>query len=267
MEKTDSSIPKILFPVSCPKCHLERQSDGSDNGICTKCGLVFQKYIASQNTTRSVISPSENVVGAEEVESLTTKIANTWYGLFEVHNYNVKNRYLLNAALWGFFFLWGIRIMRMSVEDGEMGASFIHPILLPFHEAGHFFFRPFGHFMVVLGGTLGQLLFPIVLICALLFKNRDTFGASIGLWLLGVSTMDVAPYMYDALYPQLTLLNGEVGEAGGHDWIYIFNALHLLQHSQAIGFITHKTGLFVTLFANVWGAIIISKQYQISQTL
>ena len=60
---------------------------------------------------------------------------------------------------------------------------------------------------------------------AVLVRNRDPFGAAIGLWFVGVSLLDVAPYMYDARDPQLMLLTGTTGENGPHDWIYLFSSL------------------------------------------
>ena len=76
----------------------------------------------------------------------------------------------------------------------------------------------------------------------------------LGLWLLGVSLLDVAPYMYDALQPQLTLLNGSVGEAGGHDWIVLVESIGLLAQAQTIGLVVHRLGALVLLLALGWGA-------------
>ena len=83
----------------------------------------------------------------------------------------------------------------MDHRDGEIAGSFIHSVNLVFHEAGHVLFRPFGDFMTVLGGSLLQLLVPLVVAAALLLKNRDPFGASIGVWWLGQSFKDLAPYI------------------------------------------------------------------------
>ena len=69
------------------------------------------------------------------------------------------------------------------------------PTLLPltvilFHEAGHVIFMPFGEALRVAGGTLGQLLMP--LICAVALHRRgDNFGAAI--CLVGVGVIMYAP--------------------------------------------------------------------------
>lgn len=60
---------------------------------------------------------------------------------------------------------------RSSDRDGSLMQSFLHRPLLIFHETGHMVFMPFGEWMSVAG--------------ALLCKNRDPFGAALGLWLLG----------------------------------------------------------------------------------
>lgn len=164
-------------------------------------------------------------------------------------------------ALLAGFAVWGVMLIMQDYRTGEMGSSFIHRPLLIFHEAGHVVFRLFGEWVMVLGGTLGQLIMPAILGGALLIKNRDPFGASIGLWLVGVSFLDIAPYMYDALHPQLILLSGMTGEEGGHDWIYLFSSMGLLQKSQFIGGLVHKLGALTVLLAMGWGAWVLRLQY------
>ena len=158
------------------------------------------------------------------------------------------------------FTLWGLRLIGMDYRHGEMGSSFLHGPLLVFHEAGHVIFRLFGEFMMVAGGTLGQLLMPAILCGALLLKNRDPFGAAIGLWLLGVSLLDIAPYIYDALHPQLVLLGGRSGEEGGHDWIYLLTETGLLKRAQTFGGLTHKLGALVMLISMAWAAWVLWRQ-------
>ena len=162
-------------------------------------------------------------------------------------------RWWLRAALLSVLALWGGVLMAQDYRTGEIGSSFLHGPLLVFHEAGHVLFRPFGAWTMVLGGTLAQLLLPALIVVAFLWKNRDPFGAAVGLWLLGVSLLDVAPYMYDALQPQLTLLNG-------HDWIYLFEAMGLRPRAQFVGALTHKLGALVLLLSLAWAAWVLVLQ-------
>ncbi len=166
----------------------------------------------------------------------------------------------LRVALLALFAVWGVRLIFLDHRTGEMGSSFLHGPLLVFHEAGHVLFMLFGEFLTIAGGTLMQLIVPAVLCGALLVKNRDPFGGAIGLWLLGVSLLDVAPYAYDALHPQLTLLGGHTGEEGGHDWIYLLSKLGLLQRSQGIGWLIHKLGAAVVLLSIYWAGWLLWQQ-------
>jgi hypothetical protein len=156
-------------------------------------------------------------------------------------------RWWLRVVLLLTFTAWSGVLIGQDHHTGEMGSSFLHGPLLVFHEAGHVLFSPFGEWLMFLGGTLGQLLVPAIIVVAFLWTNRDPFGAAFGLWLLGVSLLDVAPYMHDALDPQLVLLSGSTGEDGGHDWIYLFKSMGLLQRAPFIGALTHKLGALVLL--------------------
>ena len=166
------------------------------------------------------------------------------------------------VGLWAAFAIWGVNLIGQDYRTGELGSSFIHRPLLIFHEAGHVVFLLFGHWIMVLGGTLGQLVMPAILGGALLIKNRDPFGASIGLWLFGVSLLDIAPYMYDALNPQLVLLSGTTGEQGGHDWIYLFTSVGLLAKAQTIGGLVHKLGALTVLVSIAWGGWVLRHQHE-----
>ncbi|MCA2997599.1 MAG: hypothetical protein ING75_03255 [Rhodocyclaceae bacterium] len=165
------------------------------------------------------------------------------------------------VALWAALAIWAGRLLLLDIRNGEIGASFLHGPLLVFHEAGHVVFMPFGELMSIAGGTLGQLIMPAVLCGALLIKNRDPFGAAIGLWLVGVSFLDIAPYAYDALQPQLTLLGGRTGDDGGpHDWIYLLAKFGLLGRAHGVGYFFYLLGALTLLVSVWWGAWLLWRQ-------
>lgn len=172
-----------------------------------------------------------------------------------------NTRFWGRVAIWTFLLVWGFSLIRLDYRTGEMGDSFIHRPLLIFHEAGHVIFMPFGRWIMVLGGTLGQLLMPAIMAGALLIKNRDPFGASAGVWFFGVSLLDVAPYAFDARDPQLMLLSGSTGEEGGHDWIYLLDSMGLLNHSHTVGGLIHFAGGLVISCALCWSAWLLKQQY------
>jgi hypothetical protein len=79
-------------------------------------------------------------------------------------------------VFWG---LWFIQTDYSQLINGlpEINYSFMHLVDLIFHEAGHVLFIPFDRFMTILGGSLTQLLMPIMVLGVLLFQQRDTFDA------------------------------------------------------------------------------------------
>lgn len=168
----------------------------------------------------------------------------------------------VRAAALVVFALWTLWIWRDShIRAGAVGSPFLHMVLLPFHEAGHVLFRWFGSFVMTLGGTLGQHLLPIVAGVALLRQRGDAFGAALCLWLLGVSTMDMAVYMYDAYDPKITLLGGRTGaESDGHDWQNIFGDLGLLKRARGIGSFFGFVGAATMAGALAWAAWVVKAQ-------
>ena len=156
--------------------------------------------------------------------------------------------------------LWSWYLFGYDYRDGEIGASFMHNILLPIHEAGHVLFRPFGEFMTILGGSLFQLVLPFGIGVAFIVKNRDNFGAAIGLWWANVSLVDLSAYVYDALDPQLMLLSGTTGADGPHDWIYLLTVLGQLRNAQHWGTFAHTCGGLLMLAALLWGAAVLWRQ-------
>jgi DNA-directed RNA polymerase subunit RPC12/RpoP len=228
----------------CPKCgHRPLPQDQASPAACPGCGVILAKVVPAR---RAAAAPS-HVAAVQAVVHV------------EVADEPDSMQFWFRAVLLGGFLIWGARLIFMDYRTGEIAQSFIHGPLLIFHEAGHVVFRIFGHWVSVLGGTLGQLVMPLILGIALLWKNRDPFGAAIGLWLFGVSVLDVAPYMFDALHPQLMLLSGSTGEAGGHDWIYLFDSMGLLKKSQTIGAVTHAIGALIVVASMAWAARVLIK--------
>ena len=241
----------------CPKCgHQPLPADPSPLAACPACGVILAKAVLAQRLgSRARISTGQRDAARVEAEDASSgRVADL---LWHVPARFDAPRWWARAALLVVFAIWGLHLIALDHRDGEIATSFLHAPLVVFHEAGHVIFGLFGEWIGVLGGTLGQLLMPALLGVALLVRNRDPFGAAIGLWFVGVSLLDVAPYMYDARDPQLMLLTGTTGESGPHDWIYLFSSLGWLAKAQTIGTATHRLGAFVVLLAIVWGASVL----------
>jgi hypothetical protein len=110
--------------------------------------------------------------------------------------------------------------------------------------------------MTTLGGSLTQVLVPIICAIAFLTTSWNPFGAAVMGWWAGENLMDVAIYINDARSLQLTLLGGQTGaEVEGHDWEHILimtNSLHL---DHRIANIAQFMGAAVMIGCIVWALI------------
>jgi len=164
-----------------------------------------------------------------------------------------------------FLAIWGLRLIATTIESNGVGESFLHLVNLPFHEAGHVFFTPFGDFVRTLGGTLGQLIMPLACCLVLLLKTRDPFGAGVALWWFGENFLDVAPYIDDAGTGELPLLGGNTGEStpyGFHDWEYLMTETGRLGQEHALARMVHGFGSTVMLLALGWMAITLHRTWR-----
>jgi hypothetical protein len=162
-------------------------------------------------------------------------------------------------------FFWGLKFIFMPMASNDMFDSIWHLINLPFHEFGHILFRPFGRLMTSLGGSVAQVLMPLICLMVFLIKTRDTFAASFTLWWTGQNFMDLAPYINDARSLTLPLLGGNTGRTspyGFHDWEFILKETKLLRFDQVLANLAHSLGTLLMICAFVWGGYILLKQYK-----
>lgn len=168
---------------------------------------------------------------------------------------------VLTGLLWLALTVWAFKFIFSSVASNYAGESILHLVNLPFHEAGHLVFIPFGRFLSVLGGSLMQLIVPMVCAAVLLLRTKDAFGASVALWWLGQNFMDIAPYINDARALDLVLLGGFTGKdvADYHDWEYILGQLGLLHFDHVLANLSQFIGIFLMITALVWGGVILKQ--------
>ena len=128
-------------------------------------------------------------------------------------------------------------------EDGYV--PLLGDIDLAIHEFGHMLFMPFGipilgRTMVILGGSLTQVAFPLLFFGYFLKKRedgrrRDAFAAMVCLWWSGINLLDVSIYCADSRAGELMLLDGLTGkESDGHDWYNLLDGWGLLEQDTAI---------------------------------
>lgn len=228
---------------------------------CGRCGIIFDKYLkrGRKSFEAAPVSVQEWI---SEAEPGSGSISGLRASLFQVRA-DINPLYLAGRVIvFLVLFVWGWKFILSPLESNYAGQSFMHLVDLPFHEAGHIIFSPFGRLISVLGGSLIQLLVPAICIIAFLLKTRDTFAATVGLWWLGESFMDLAPYINDARVQKMILLGGVTGRdvPGYHDWNYLLRKLDMLRHDHSIASCAHNLGVTLILISFIWGAYILIKQ-------
>jgi len=139
----------------------------------------------------------------------------------------------------------------LILASGYSDRCFLDLVNLAFHEAGHVFLTPFGETMHFLGGSLGQLFVPALLIGYFLLRRPSLTGAAFCVWWLGESFVNVAYYMADARELAMPLVGG-----GVHDWNWIFYRFDLLDEPSVdfISGLTHGFGVIVMIIGLGWMA-------------
>jgi hypothetical protein len=85
------------------------------------------------------------------------------------------------------------------------------------HEAGHFFFKIFGQFIYILGGSLFQVMVPAALLIVVARQNIGHIWYP-GFW-MGENMVNVSVYIQDAPYRKLKL----IAQGLIHDWYWLLN--------------------------------------------
>ena len=244
---------------TCPKCHYQRQAHDDESGlICPACGLVFSKWLKSIAEPEQ---PASEASRATDYYSIRHRLQRFF---LPPRPTMARSELLVYALIYCVFVFWGLDFIAMDYQSNEIGRSWFHNVDLIFHEAGHVLFMPFGRYISILGGSLFQILVPLILMFAFLLKNKDGFAASICLWWVGQSAMDLAPYIADARALRLPLLGGGTGadSPGFHDWQNLLRPLGWLHHDTRIAEIFDSVGSGVILIALLWGARMLFMYYR-----
>jgi hypothetical protein len=246
----------------CPKCKGEQPDENLE---CSQCGIIFEKYFARHKALSDTTDFQTNTRHPSEIDEGSIFSLNYLKGLF-LYVSSPVNPFYFGGRVVAFLiiFIWGWKFILTPMESNYVGRSFMHLINLPFHEAGHIFFRPFGQFIMMLGGSLGQLLMPLICFVVFVVKTKDTFGASISLWWLGESFMDLAPYINDARELKLILIGGVTGGEviDYHDWEFLLRKLGWLRYDHTLAHMANTLGIILMLASFAWGGYLLSRQYK-----
>jgi hypothetical protein len=124
-------------------------------------------------------------------------------------------------------------------------------VFIPVHEGGHLLFRWFGEFISVAGGTILQLLVPLLL-ASYFFYKRQSQGVAFCMFFFFEQFLPIATYMADARAQELPLLTVGDAEYVIHDWNYLFGKLGVLQHDVQIAGATRFAGWIGMLVVMGW---------------
>ena len=154
--------------------------------------------------------------------------------------------------------LWVLAAGALGIAAGRFSAWLLDNVNLVFHEAGHVIFALGGEFIGILGGSLMQVLIPVVCGVALL-QRGDHFGVALcGLW-TGQSMVNVAIYVGDARQLALPLLGGEHVI---HDWNYLLGRLGLLEGDRFLAGMITLLAVLMILGSTVLGTLAILSDHR-----
>jgi hypothetical protein len=163
-----------------------------------------------------------------------------------------------------------LALLAWSAFRNEYGyIPLLSDIDLAIHEFGHMLFMPFGiqflgNTMMILGGSLTQVAFPLIFFGYFLRKRDDAprgdlFAAMVCLWWSGINLLSVAIYCADSRAGQLMLIDGSTGqESDGHDWNNLLGRWGLLQYDTGIARVMRAIAWLMcvgSIVVAVWSAL------------
>jgi len=236
---------------TCPKCGYQRKKHDSHvmAGVCPSCGIAYAKWQAGNESGDQSHLPATELSGfqSEPVLSLRKRLSRQFLspttGRGRLPS-AVQIVILIGLVVWGWMFILG------GIDWISIGGSFLHNVNLPFHEFGHVLFAPFGRFMAILGGSLFQIMMPLIALAVFSFQQKDNFAASAMLWWCGQNFIDVAPYIADAPSRSIPLIRG-MGESA-HDWGNLLTMTGTLDLAGVFAATSFVIGSLVMIAANIW---------------
>jgi len=200
------------MPKLCEQCGNYDPTRGlTTDSRCPCCGLVYASLSRRSQARPAAASPSAGQ--RPDVGWPPVRPSDMWLGL---------------VAAWLLF------AVILADDDGFI--LLLDHANLAFHEAGHLIFGLLGATPGLYGGTLGQLVFPIVA-GASFHQRRHAVGLALsGVWLFE-NLLNIARYMADARAQVLPLVGG-----GEHDWYLIFSRHGWLEHDTGIAAATQSLG-------------------------
>lgn len=154
----------------------------------------------------------------------------------------------------GFLYAWlAFYLLYMFHAFRAVEFTFIYPVEVILHEAGHLLFSHLGQTMGLWGGTIFQLLVPALLAISFAWRGQTT-GVVFCSFFFFESLLGISIYMADARELDLPLITvGEPSEEGvPHDWWNILTQLGWLQYDKRLAAIVKAIGWMGMMFTVGW---------------
>lgn len=156
----------------------------------------------------------------------------------------------------GIAILVSIYFFRYALHPGA--GYFIDNANLLIHEAGHLVFGGMGRTMMFLGGSLFQILVPIIFVGYFLYSEQY-FSGALALFWVGENIINVSVYIGDAQARVLPLLTGDFNN---HDWYNLLGGFNLLSQTEIISKVVYFIGLAVLILAAISAIVFSLKRKQ-----
>ena len=144
----------------------------------------------------------------------------------------------------GWLVFYGLFVLYAFLD--RSGFLFLDYVNLMIHEGGHFFFSWFGETIHILGGTLGELIVPL-LCAAYFFCHREITGFAFSIFWFFENFPYIGTYMADARTASLPLVGSDES-----DWTLLFTQWGLLAEDQKIGGFLRVLGFLGMIAVVTW---------------
>jgi hypothetical protein len=144
--------------------------------------------------------------------------------------------------------LWLLAYVLFLLHAAFDKSGFLFPDFanLMIHEAGHVFFSWGGYTIMILGGTVGELIVPLLCAAAFLYK-REVYGFTFSVFWFFENFLYIGTYMADSRTAVLSLVNSDES-----DWTILFTQWNVLLYDQRIGHVTRLLGWLGMLAVVGW---------------